>query len=89
MSGIETIQLQTTRGHIVQDRCFHMRVTVITGFFPAMIIAHHQDDVGWLREANEFPIEHEGGDEEKNSDQAIHRRAHFLSNLPSGHEGLV
>ena len=45
MGGVKAIQPQPRRGDLVQHRRFHMRMAVVAGFLPAVIVAHEEDDV--------------------------------------------
>ena len=46
MCGIKAVHAQAGRGNFIEDGCFHMGMAVIAGFFPAVIVAHEEDDVG-------------------------------------------
>ena len=45
MGGIETIESQAGRGHLIEHRRFQIRMTVVTGFLPTVVVSHEQDDV--------------------------------------------
>ena len=53
MGGIEAVHLQAGGGHVVQDGGFDMRMAVVTAFLPAVIVAHHEDDIGLVGAAQE------------------------------------
>jgi hypothetical protein len=46
MPGVKAIESQSAGGHLVKHRSAHVGVTIVAGFFPAMIISHHQYDPG-------------------------------------------
>ncbi len=46
MRGVETVQPQAGGGHLVEDRSTDVRMAVVTRLLPAVVIAHHQDDIG-------------------------------------------
>src|SRR5574340_1453352 len=46
--GVEAVEAQAARGHIVEYRRANVRMAVIAGFVPAVIVAHAQNDVGPL-----------------------------------------
>ena len=45
MGGIEPVQPQAGASHLVEYGRFQMRVTVVAGLVPAMIVAHAKDDI--------------------------------------------
>lgn len=46
MSGVKAIESKTARCHLIEHGSFQIRMTVVAGFLPSMIVAHEQDDVG-------------------------------------------
>src|SRR5262245_26120708 len=49
MGRMETIKPQSRGSHFIEHRCLHMRMAVVAGLFPAMIVAHHEYKVGSIR----------------------------------------
>ena len=45
-AGVEAIEPQARRGDLVEHGRLDVRMAVVAGLFPAVIVAHHQDDVG-------------------------------------------
>lgn len=48
-AGVEAVEAQAVRGHGIEVRSFEDGVTVVTGFSPALVIGHDEDDIGALR----------------------------------------
>ncbi len=46
---VEAVEAQTGSGHLVEDGCFEIRMSVIAGLAPALVVGHDEDDVGALR----------------------------------------
>src|SRR2546422_3861156 len=45
MRGVEAVHSQSRRGYLVQHGRFDVRMTVVAGLLPAVIVAHQQHDV--------------------------------------------
>ena len=45
MRGVEAIEPQARRGDLIEHRRLHVRVAVVAGLLPAVVVAHQQDDV--------------------------------------------
>ena len=48
-AGVEAVEAQAIGGHGIEVRSFEDGVTVVTGFSPALVIGHDEDDIGALR----------------------------------------
>ena len=48
MRGVEILEAKSGGGDLIEHRRLHVRVPVVAGLLPAVIVAHEQDDV-WLR----------------------------------------
>jgi len=44
MGGIEAIEPQSGGGDLVEHGRLDMRMAVVAGFLPAVVVAHQQDD---------------------------------------------
>ena len=43
---VEAIHAEAGGGHFVEDGSFEVRVAVVGGFVPAVVVTHAEDDVG-------------------------------------------
>jgi hypothetical protein len=46
MGRVKPIEPQSRRCHLVEDRGFDVGMSVVAGLLPAMVVAHHEDEVG-------------------------------------------
>ena len=47
MSSVEAVEPQTGGGDLVEDGRFDVGMAVVAGLFPAVVVAHEEDDVRW------------------------------------------
>lgn len=47
VGGVEAVEAQTRGGHFIEHRGFNMSMAVVARFLPTVIVAHHEDDVGF------------------------------------------
>src|SRR5690606_24377297 len=45
MRSIEAVKAEAGASHPVKHGSFHMRMAVVTGLLPSVVIAHHEHDV--------------------------------------------
>ncbi len=45
VGGVKAIHAEPGGGHLVEDGRLKVRVSIVAGFFPAVIIAHEENDV--------------------------------------------
>ena len=78
--GVEMVEPQSRGGGGVEVRCFEMGMAVVSDISPALIVRHHEDDVGTSRLralAIVFPFarldrpRRESGDERERKDEDI------------------
>ena len=51
---VETIESQSDLGHLIEDGRVQNRMPVVSRFSPALVVGHHQDDIGPGRGGNDF-----------------------------------
>ena len=67
MRGVEALEPQAGGGHLVEHRRLEMRMAVVAGLLPAVVVAHQEDDVGALRMGGK-------GKEKRGEERDFHRR---------------
>jgi hypothetical protein len=64
MRGVESPELQAGGRHFIEHRGFDMGVAVVSGFLPAVVIAHHEDDVRRCCQGEERRYDNRDGKDE-------------------------
>ena len=78
MSRVETIKAQARRRHLVEDRGLDIGMPVVARLLPAVVVAHHEDQVGaWFT----------GVEEDRKKQEDVEERFHpgeFLNSFLNG-----
>ena len=67
MGRVETIEAQARRRHLVEDRGLDIGMPVVARLLPAVVVAHHEDQVGaWFT----------GVEEDREKQEEVEERFH-------------
>ena len=58
------VEAQAGGGHFVENGCVQMRVSVVGGFVPTVVVTHQKDDVGSIGSRDGSAEDDKGADDQ-------------------------